>query len=175
MRGVVSCNLNVELDTPICHRIGKIERRMDIQQRRGSRFWRYSPIIGWMILIFIASTNTLAAGNTSLLIRPLLLWLFPDISEEKLGIAHFIVRKSAHFIEYAVLGYLAARAFSTSSSETLRRRYFPFALLLVAIYSLTDEFHQSFVPSRTGSIYDSLIDTAGGLTVLIVYAWRRRK
>ena len=36
-------------------------------------------------------------------------------------------------------------------------------------YGLLDEFHQSFVPSRTASIYDSAIDVAGGLTVLLVF------
>jgi len=42
-------------------------------------------------------------------------------------------------------------------------------LLLVVIYGLLDEFHQSFVPSRTASIYDSMIDIAGGLTVLLIF------
>lgn len=153
---------------------GKFERRMNVQKRHGNRFWRYAPLIGWMILIFIASTSELSASNTSLIVRPLLLWLFPDISEEKIGIAHFIVRKTAHFMEYAVFAVLAARAFSTSSHETLRRGFFYFTLLLIVIYSLSDEFHQSFVASRTGSIYDSFVDTAGGLTALIVYTvWRR--
>jgi VanZ family protein len=41
-------------------------------------------------------------------------------------------------------------------------------MLLVVIYALLDEFHQSFVPSRTASIYDSAIDVAGGLTVLLI-------
>jgi VanZ family protein len=41
-------------------------------------------------------------------------------------------------------------------------------LLLVVIYALLDEFHQSFVPSRTASVYDSAIDIAGGLTVLLI-------
>jgi VanZ family protein len=50
----------------------------------------------------------------------------------------------------------------------LRRRWFLVALLLIAVYALLDEYHQSFVPSRTGTIYDSLIDTAGGLTGLIL-------
>ena len=39
----------------------------------------------------------------------------------------------------------------------------------MVIYGLLDEFHQSFVPSRTASIYDSAIDVAGGLTVLLIF------
>jgi VanZ family protein len=41
-------------------------------------------------------------------------------------------------------------------------------VVLVVVYALIDEYHQSFVPSRTGTIYDSLIDMAGGLTALLV-------
>ena len=82
--------------------------------------------------------------------------------------AHFLVRKAGHFSEYAVLAFLARRAFITSSQELLRRYWFRLGLLLVVVYALLDEFHQRFVPSRTPSIYDSAIDLAGGLTVLLI-------
>jgi VanZ family protein len=128
-----------------------------------------------MGFIFFASTAEFSADNTSRIIGPLLRWLFPNISEEQLTLAHSITRKVAHFAEYALLAWLAARAFSTSSRQALSRRWFLISLLLVVVYSLSDEYHQSFVPSRTGSIYDSLIDISGGLTMLLLYAlWRRR-
>ncbi len=128
-----------------------------------------------MCFIFFASTNRLSASNTSLILRPLLIWLIPSISEDQLALAHFVVRKLAHFAEYAVLSLLAARAFSDSSHKLLRAHWFLFALLLVILYALSDELHQYFVPSRTGSIYDSLIDMAGGLTALTLLALRRRR
>ena len=140
-----------------------------------SRVWRYGPLLLWLGFIFFASTGEFSADNTSRIVRPLLLWLFPGISEEKLAFAHFLIRKAAHFTEYAVLAFFAARAFSTSSKDQIGRRWFFIALALVIIYALTDEYHQSFVPSRTPSIYDSLIDMSGGLTMLLLYAlWRRR-
>ena len=148
---------------------------MSEQNRRGSRFWRYAPLIAWMILIFIASTGELSASKTSLIVRPLLVWLFPDISEARINVVHFWVRKSAHFTAYAILARLAVRAFVTSSHEKLRRGFFYFTFILIVIYSLSDEFHQSFVASRTGSVYDSLIDIAGGLSALILYVVLRRK
>ena len=149
---------------------------MNVKNRRRSRFWRYAPLIAWMVLIFIASTGELSARNTSLIVRPILLWLFPDISEARISVVHFCVRKAAHFTEYAILALLAARAFTTSSRERLRNMFFYVTLLLVALYAFSDEFHQSFVATRTGSIYDSLLDIAGGLTALIAYAvWRRKK
>ncbi|HKQ51719.1 MAG TPA: VanZ family protein [Pyrinomonadaceae bacterium] len=137
-----------------------------------ARVWLYGPLVAWLIFIFFASTGALSGENTSRLIRPLLLWLYPDISEEKIALAHFVTRKLAHFLEYGVLAFLAARALSKSSS----RHWLTFSLLLVVLYSLTDEYHQSFVPSRGASLYDSLIDTLGGLTSLMLYyAWRSRR
>jgi VanZ family protein len=144
--------------------------------RAWRRFWRYAPLFLWMGFIFFASTGEFSASNTSRIIGPLLRWLFPGISEEQLLLAHFITRKVAHFTEYAVLAWLAARAFTTSSHPTLRRQWFLLSLLLVIIYSLSDEYHQSFVPTRTGSIYDSFIDMSGGLSALLLYAlWRRKR
>ncbi len=133
------------------------------------RVWRYGPPLVWMAFIFFASTGGFSGSNTSRIIRPLLLWLFPTISEEQIQQVHFITRKIAHFVEYAVLAILAARAFSSSSKQSLRRRWFLASLLLVIVYSLSDEYHQSFVPSRGASIYDSFIDMAGGLTALLFY------
>jgi VanZ family protein len=139
------------------------------------RLSRYGPLVVWAALIFFFSTSALSASNTSLLVRPVLLWLFPHASEATLNFIHFIIiRKGAHFTEYAIFGLLAARAFRTSSRELLRRHWFLASLVLVGVYSLSDEFHQSFVASRTGSIYDSMIDTFGGLTALALLAVRKR-
>jgi len=151
---------------------------VEIQRSAGAwrRIWRYGPLIAWMAFIFFASTGEFSADNTSRIIGPLLKWLFPGISEERLAFAHFITRKAAHFTEYAVLAWLAARAFATSSNQQLRHGWFYASLALVVLYALSDEYHQSFVSSRTGSIYDSFIDISGGLTALLLYSlWRRRK
>jgi len=48
------------------------------------------------------------------------------------------------------------------------------SLALIVTYALIDEYHQSFVPSRTASIYDSMIDMAGGLTALLIIRRRTR-
>jgi VanZ family protein len=128
----------------------------------------------WAALIFVGSTGLLSGSHTAALVRPVL-WLFPHASEATLALIHFLVRKAGHFTEYAVLALLAARAFRTSSRELLRARWFWVSLLFVVAYSLSDEFHQSFVPSRTASIYDSLIDSFGGLTALVLLAIRTRR
>lgn len=143
------------------------------------RVWRYGPPLLWCGFIFYASTGALAASNTSRIIRPLLLWLFPHITEAALLEAHFLVRKAAHFTEYAILALLFARAFLSSSRALLARRWWVASLAFVAAYALLDEYHQSFVATRTASINDSLIDTTGGAWALLCLffwrAYRRRK
>ena len=87
---------------------------------------------------------------------------------------HFITRKVAHFTEYAILGYLAARAFRTSPRPAISRRWFLISMVLIVAYALLDEYHQSFVPSRTASIFDSFVDMAGGVTALLLIRRRSR-
>jgi len=133
------------------------------------RLWRYGPLVLWIVVISFASTSEFSGANTSEVLRPLLLWFFPTLSEARLAGVHFLIRKAGHFSEYAVLGFLAWRAFTSSSRVWLRRYWFQVGLALVVSYALLDEFHQSFVPSRTPSIYDSAIDIAGGLAVLLIF------
>ena len=128
----------------------------------------YLPLIAWLGFISFASSGSFSAGNTSRIIGPLILWLFPNTSLETLALVHFTTRKIAHFTEYAILGFLAARAFRTSPRPAMRNRWFLISATLIVVYALVDEFHQSFVPSRTGSVFDSLIDMAGGLTALLI-------
>jgi VanZ family protein len=137
-------------------------------QSAGRRLWRYGPLVFWILFISFASTGEFSASNTSQILRPILLWFFPSLNEARLATAHFLTRKAGHFSEYAVLAFLARRALVTSSRWFLQHYWFQIGLFLVMSYALLDEFHQSFVPSRTPSIYDSVIDVAGGLTVLLI-------
>ena len=129
---------------------------------------RYGPLVAWLFFISFASTGEFSSENTSRIIRPILLFLFPNLSEGSLASVHFLTRKAAHFCEYAILGLLAWRAFASSSKAVIRQHWFALALALVVVNSLIDELHQTFVASRTGSIFDSAIDVCGGLTILII-------
>jgi len=145
-------------------------------ERPQSRLWRYAPLILCMAAIFFASTDELSGSKTSLVIEPFLRWFFPHITSRRIEFIHLLVRKAAHFGEYALLGFLAARAFSSSSHSLLRLRWFVASLVLVSLYALSDEYHQSFVPSRTASVYDSMIDIAGGLTALVLRTvWKKAR
>ncbi len=131
------------------------------------RFFRYAPLILWIAVIFIASSTQGSMSNTSRFIRPFLEWLFPNTTEEILTIYHGYIRKFAHFAEYAALAFFAYRAFSSSANEFLQKYWFFASLLLIFLVASIDEINQSFLAGRTGSFWDVLLDTAGGLTMLI--------
>ena len=153
-----------------------MERSPQNSSTLSRRLLRYGPLLLWTGVIWFASTGGFSAGNTSRVIRPLLLWLFPDTTEPTLTAVHFYIRKAAHFIEYAILALIARRAFISSSRDSLRDHWFASSLVFVTLVATIDELHQSFVPVRTGSIYDIFIDLAGGLTVLgVCWLYQRRQ
>lgn len=139
----------------------------------GRRLWRYVPLLLWLMVIFNASGGRASAANTSRVFGPLLRWFFPNISEDEVYVVHVLIRKLAHLVTYAILALLAARASLTSSQAFLRANWFTFSFALVAVWSLLDEYRQSFSSARTGTIYDSLLDIVGGGTaLLLIKLWR---
>ncbi len=131
------------------------------------KFWL--PVLLWMIFIFIGSTDLMSAEHTSRFIAPFLRWFVPDVSAATIASIQLFVRKCAHLTEYAILASLLFRAFSQNQRRV--GRAFAVSFFIAAIYAALDEFHQSFVPSRTGSPYDVAIDCAGALAGLLIY-WR---
>jgi VanZ family protein len=110
------------------------------------KYWL--SVLLWMGIIFILSA------------QPSL----PSLPNET---ADTILKKAGHFTEYAVLAALSARAFS--AGRPLRRGDLWRALLLTLLYAASDEFHQSFVPSRTARLFDWGVDALGaGLALLVI-------
>ena len=109
-------------------------------------------------------------AETSRFVGPILKFLFPNISEETLAVCHAFIRKTAHFTEYAVLAFLAVRALSIPATVRLHKWRYILPLLLVVAVAATDEFHQSFEISRTGSIIDVMLDISGGV-VMLIFLW----
>jgi len=146
---------------------------MSVGNETENRTWRgriirYAPFLFWASLIFIFSSSTGSAENTSRFIRPLLEFLFYSASPKTLDLAHLLVRKAAHFFFYGALGLLALRAFVGSSKYVLRSSPMISALIVTFAISVMDEFNQSLNPERTGSQMDVLLDMAGATTFLFV-------
>lgn len=140
----------------------------ETNQRR-EQFMLYAPLFIWIGIIFFLSTGQGSMSQTSRIIRPILEFLFPTASEETLLLYHGLIRKLAHLTEYAILGFLAARAFSLSSAAVLSRSPYVLAGALVVLVAFLDETNQSFNPARTGSTFDSLIDISGGFFAIILF------
>jgi VanZ family protein len=132
-----------------------------------NRLKKWLPAILCAILISVASTDTFSENHTSSVFLPILHWLFPGAAPETLERMHFFIRKSAHFTEYFIFSLLLFRALK-EKDQPWRLRWALWALAVAAGYSALDEFHQSFVPSRTASPWDSLLDTTGAAAAQIV-------
>jgi VanZ family protein len=136
------------------------------------------PVLLWMGLIFFGSTDRGSAGHTMGFIEPFLRWLMPRLSDASIDRLHFLIRKCAHITEYAILGGLAMRAIAAHCKGCFagnRWRIAGGALVVAALYAASDEYHQSFVPSRGASVDDVCIDAFGAsVGIGIVLLWRKR-
>lgn len=128
------------------------------------------PALAWAAMISILSTDTFSAEHTSRIIEPLLRWLIPSISPDTLDLVHHLIRKSAHFTEYFIFFLLLYHGIRATRKTNLRWHWSwaLIAWLIAALYSVLDEIHQIFVPSRGPSPWDSLLDSTGALFALIV-------
>jgi VanZ family protein len=108
-----------------------------------------------------------SGAQTGSVLEALLTSLFGEAPRQHLDVAHFLLRKLAHLTEYGILGWLLYRA--RRQQETVWNLIWArFALAGVALVAMTDELHQHFVPSRTGSPVDVLLDLIGGLVALAI-------
>ncbi|MEY2496560.1 MAG: hypothetical protein QOD12_116 [Verrucomicrobiota bacterium] len=136
------------------------------------KYWL--PVLLWMLFVFIGSTDLMSADHTSRFIGPFLRWIAPDISPATITSIQLLVRKAAHLTEYAILSALFYRAFRQGRENFWRAA--ALALVVAAIYASLDEFHQSFVASRTGTPWDVMIDMGGAVIGLaLCMAFRRKK
>ena len=123
-----------------------------------------------MLVIFSASSDGMSFQHSSRIIGPFVHWLLPHLSDEAVHAIVVFVRKCAHVTEYAVLGLLLWRALHKNpgpNDPSWRWSQAGLALALAALYAATDEIHQTFVPSRQGSVWDVLLDTTGAAIGLL--------
>lgn len=110
--------------------------------------------------ISVFSTDLFSADHTSQYLVPFLKWLLPGTPPATIFAIHDVIRKIAHFVEYFVLSVLVFRGFR-AEGRGWRFDWSFWTVALVVAYSALDEVHQRFVPSRTGSVKDVLIDATG--------------
>jgi len=131
------------------------------------------PALCWAAVIFSLSTDAFSADHTGRVLRPILFWLVPHLTEHGFVTIHFFVRKTAHFTEYFIFCLLLYRGIR-AGQQGWRWSWALTALFIAAGYSALDEIHQAFVASRTASPYDSLLDSIGAAcAVVALFLWFR--
>lgn len=151
------------------------------------RLLSWMAVAAWMVVIFLFSAQTgQDSGDTSgrilRLAMKLIYWNFdafsPQRQESLLAVWGVIVRKGAHFTEYAVLGALLCNALRTYALSAKLRWLLPVGI--GALYAVTDEIHQYFVPERACRLLDMGIDTAGAffgtaIFMLALFLWKKKR
>ena len=136
---------------------------------RNEILWLYLPLILWISGIFYLSSNKGSASNTSRFISPFFNFLFPNKDLETLRTYHLVFRKLCHFFGYGILAVFASITYSNSSFSFLANYWYLLAFLTVLVVASADEIKQSFYANRIGSVSDVMLDSFGGLTMIILF------
>jgi len=131
-------------------------------------------VILWMIIIFTFSSQPayVSSGTSSNVLEFLLNVLNISLDDEQTIFAlHKLVRKSAHFVLYLILGILINNAFlqQLSDSKLTKMRIITYSFLFSLLYAISDETHQQFVIGRGSSHLDVFIDACGSLFGITLY------
>lgn len=131
-------------------------------------------LIIWMIIIFIFSNQNAVKSETTSdkvsteIINTVITVTKQEITEkEKKNLIEdyrFLIRKTAHFTLYVVLGILAYITFSSYGIKKITLS----TIIFCFIYACSDEFHQLFSNGRTAQILDVFIDTLGGIFICVL-------
>lgn len=143
------------------------------------KVWSAVPAILFMVVIYWFSSRTAvqSQGSSNKVVDVVVavgescFGKIKDNRDQVYEILSTIVRKGAHFTEYAVLCVLLL--YWLSSFSISYRRRCAIAVAISALYAATDEFHQLFVPGRSGQITDVMIDTSGALVGMLVVSAAR--
>ena len=127
--------------------------------------FRWSLVFMWMALIFYFShqagseSSSLSGGITEFLLQPF------HLTSDQMSSFHTFIRKTAHFTVYFILGLLLFHAIQVSTA--MKRTSLAFSIAI--LYAASDEFHQTFIPGRSGELRDVAIDSVGSLTGILTY------
>ena len=132
------------------------------------------PVVAWASLIFFFSTDQFSSSHTAPVVETVAFWIFPEISRDTVDIIHEVVRKLGHWSEYFILAVLLLRALQNRTGTKWGSWHVTATLVFVFLYAISDEFHQLFVPSRTPSVGDVMIDVVGGICGILWMYWYHR-
>ena len=136
------------------------------------RILAWLPTVLWLAFIAWLSSDLFSSAHTGAVLLKIIHLLYGQISIRKFEIIHTLVRKAAHVTVYGILGGLAFYSWRSTlpGRERWALRWSTLAVVVTLLAASMDEWHQSFVASRTSNVRDVLIDLAGALLVQMLIA-----
>jgi VanZ family protein len=136
------------------------------------QIWKaWIPAIIWLCIITFESTDYLSSDHTSRILYPVLHYLL-GLDLVRFEVWHHYIRKTGHFVGYFTLSCLLFRAWKASLPVAAAKRWVMrwanVSFLMTVLVASLDEWHQTFIPSRTGTVRDAILDSAAALTAQIV-------
>jgi len=162
-------------------------RRRTLRPSLRSLARRWWPVAFWLAVIRLESTDFASAAHTSGLLHQIATAIFGPLDPTVVDAVNTILRKSGHFVGYAILSLFVFRALKYTQRDRLRlvlqRRWGIFfrdlwrwdwagiAVLFTFTTAALDEMHQASLASRTGQWQDVALDTAGAIGMqFLLYA-----
>lgn len=139
---------------------------------RGVRDWfsAWLPVLLGACVIACESTAAFGADHTTGPLRHIWESIFGPITDARWEVTHHLIRKTGHFVGYGLVGLAWLRGWWKTWPHASFVQHAFLALLGTALIAGSDEFHQTFLPNRTGSPWDVLLDCTGA-TVLMCLTW----
>jgi VanZ family protein len=143
------------------------------------------PVVLCTTVLAVESTPYLGADHTSAPLLRLSEAIFGYDVGLHWGLIHHLIRKTGHFVGYGIFSLVCFRGFwvvleNAALRHGRRVRAHGLAILATFLAACGDEFHQSYLPNRSGSFDDVLLDTCGAVAVglavwlaMQVVEWRR--
>ncbi len=147
-----------------------------------AQFWKsWIAAALWLGLIAGESTNLASAANTSRLLYPILHFAL-GLDLTRFLVWHFYIRKTGHFVGYFMLSLFLFRAWRATlplaSGSGWSLQWARISFFMTALVACLDEWHQTYLPSRTGTLSDVLLDSSAALAAQVIiplslYLWNR--
>ena len=158
---------------------------------RRSLLRNWWPVVFWLGVIRAESTDTASAANTGVLLYKVISTVAPRVEPAFVELLNTVLRKTGHFVGYAILSALVLLALRNTNRDRLRNRlqrpwgiylrdywrkeWALLGILLTIVTAAFDEIHQTFIPSRTGRWQDVVLDTCGAIVIQVfLYLWAAR-
>jgi VanZ like family len=157
------------------------ETRVSSLQTPSGAWKQWIPAVIWLGVISFESTDLLSSEHTGSILYPILTRLFGPINTIAFLEWHHYLRKVGHVFGYAMLSFLLFRAWRATLPRVTgvlwSISWASIAFFMTALVASLDEWHQTFIPSRTGTLRDVLLDSTAalGAQVLIWIILRNRR